>query len=257
MLTGSAYMRQPWGLSDIYLIRDPEYRGVRMIEPERLNEAVKIAVDNGLQFTAHSVGDGAVHTLLDAYEEANKTTPVRPTRPCITHCNFMSREAIEQMARLGVVADIQPAWLYLDARTLSAQFGDERLRYFQPLKTIFENGVIAGGGSDHMQKIGSLRSINPYNPFLGIWTTITRRARLFDGQLHPEEALSREQAIRFYTANNAYLLFLEQQVGTLEPGKLADLIVLDRDLLTCPVDDIKDAQVVSTYVGGKQVHPLP
>jgi predicted amidohydrolase YtcJ len=255
MLTGSAYMRQPWGLSDIYLIRDPEYRGVLMIEPEKLNQIVKTTVESGLQFTAHSVGDGAVHTLLAAYEEANKITPVRPTRGCITHCNFMSREAVEQMARLGVVADIQPAWLYLDARTLTAQFGNERLRYFQPLKTIFASGVIAGGGSDHMQKIGSLRSINPYNPFLGMWTTITRRARWFEGQLHPEEALTREQAIRFYTMNNAYIVFLDDQIGSLEPGKLADLIVLDRDLLTCPVDDIKGTQVVQTYVGGNQVYP--
>jgi hypothetical protein len=256
MLTGSAYMRQPWGVSDIYLITDPQYRGVLMIDAEKLNQIVKATVESGLQFTAHSVGDGAVHTLLAAYEEANKTTPVRPTRACITHCNFMSREAVEQMATLGVVADIQPAWLYLDARTLLAQFGNERLRYFQPLKTLFEQGVIAGGGSDHMQKIGSLRSINPYNPFLGMWTTITRRAKRFDGQLHPEEALTREQAIRFYTNNNAYIVFLDDQIGSLEPGKLADLIILDRDLLTCPIDDIKAAQVVATYLSGKQVYPL-
>jgi hypothetical protein len=167
----------------------------------------------------------------------------------------MSREAIEQMARLGVVADIQPAWLYLDARTLTAQFGNDRLRYFQPLRSIFEHKVIAGGGSDHMQKIGSLRSVNPYNPFLGMWVTLTRRARWFEGQLHPEEALTREQAIRFYTANNAYITFLDDQVGTLETGKLADLVVLDRDLLTCQLDEIKDANVVATYVGGKQAWP--
>ena len=134
---------------------------------------VRATVESGLQFTAHSVGDGAVHALLDAYEEVNKTTPVAPTRPCITHSNFMSREAIEQAARLGVVVDIQPAWLYLDTRTLAAQFGDDRLRYFQPLQSLFEAGVIAGGGSDHMQKIGSLRSINPYNPFLAMWVAIT------------------------------------------------------------------------------------
>lgn len=255
MLTGSAYMREPWGTSDIYLIRDPDYRGVLMIEPDKLNQIVATTIDEGLQFTAHSVGDGAVHTLLDAYEKAAKTRDIEPTRPCITHCNFMSREAVEQMARLGVVADIQPAWLYLDARTLTAQFGQDRLRYFQPLKTIFETGAIAGGGSDHMQKVGSLRSINPYNPFLGMWITITRQARWFDGQLHPEEALTREQAIRFYTMNNAHLCFLEDQIGSLEPGKLADLIILDRDLLTCETDQIKGTQVVATYLGGKQVHP--
>jgi predicted amidohydrolase YtcJ len=253
MLTGSAYMRQPWGLSDIYLIRDPAYRGLLYIEQDKLNAIVKTAVEEGLQFTAHSVGDGAVHSLLEAYEETNKTIPVRPTRPSITHCNFMSAEAIDQMVRLGVVADIQPAWLYLDARTLNAQFGEERLRYFQPLKTIFEKGAIAGGGSDHMQKIGALRSINPYNPFLGMWVTITRQARWFEGQLHPEESLSREQAIRFYTTNNAYIAGLDDQVGSLEAGKLADLIVLDRDLLTCPLDEIRETKVTATYLGGRPV----
>ena len=254
MLTGSAYMREPWGVSKIYSITDPQYQGVRFIEPEKLEQMVRATVAEGLQFTAHSVGDGAVHSLLDAYEKVNVDLPVKATRPCLTHSNFMSREAVLQMAKLGVVADIQPAWLYLDSKVLTTQFGNERLRYFQPLRTAFEQGVIVGGGSDHMQKIGSLRSINPYNPFLGIWVTLTRRARWFEGQLHPEESLSREQAIRFYTSNNAYILFLEEQVGSLESGKLADLIVVDRDLLTCPTDDIRDTQVLRTYVGGKLVH---
>lgn len=254
MLTGSAYMRQPWGVSDIYSIRDPLYRGILKIPQDQLNAIVLATVESGLQFTAHSVGDGAVHNLLDAYAAANRVTPVRPTRPCITHCNFMSREAVEQMVELGVVCDIQPAWLYLDARTLMAQFGYDRLRYFQPLKTIFELGAVAGGGSDHMQKIGSFRSINPYNPFLGMSTTITRQGKSLDKPLHPEEALSRQQAIRFYTANNAFIAFLDQEIGSLEAGKRADMIVLDRDLLECPVEQIKDAQVLSTYLDGKLVY---
>lgn len=254
MLTGSAYMREPWGVSQIYSITDPRYRGVLFIEPERLLPIVKSAVENGLQFTAHSVGDGAVTNLVDAYEEVNKQLPIKATRPCITHCNFMTAEAIDRMAALGICADIQPAWLYLDSRTLHAQFGQERTRYFQPLKTLFAKQVIAGGGSDHMQKIGSLRSVNPYNPFLGLSTTITRKARWFDGTMHPEEALSREQAIRFYTINNAHLLFLEKEAGSLEVGKQADLIVIDRDLLTCPADQIKDTQVLSTWLAGQLVY---
>lgn len=254
MLTGSAYMRQPWGVSDIYSIRDPDYRGVLFIERERLLPIVRTAVESGLQFTAHSVGDGAVHTLLDVYEEIANDMPIRDTRPCITHCNFMSAEAVEKMAALGVVADIQPAWLYLDAHTLQAQFGYDRLRYFQPLKSLFDAGAIAGGGSDHMQKIGSFRSINPYNPFLGIWVTLTRQGKHYDGQLHPEEALTREQAIRFYTRNNAYLLFLEDQVGSLEAGKRADMILIDRDILECPVDDIPPTRVLRTWVDGQLVH---
>jgi predicted amidohydrolase YtcJ len=152
-----------------------------------------------------------------------------------------------------VTVDIQPAWLYLDTRTLVAQFGYDRLRYFQPLRSLFAAGVVAGGGSDHMQKIGSLRSINPYNPFLAMETAITRRAKGYDRPLHPEEALTREQAIRFYTINNAILDFRDDQSGSLEAGKLADFIVLDRDLLTCPVSEIRTAQVLRTYLGGRLV----
>ncbi len=255
MLTGSAYMRKPWGVSEIYSIRDPDYRGVLFVPRDRLLPIVRAALESGLQFTAHSVGDGAVHQLLDVYQEVNETLPVKKLRPCVTHSNFMSREAVEQAARLGVVLDIQPIWLYLDAKTLSDQFGNERLRYFQPLKSIFAAGGIAGGGSDHMQKIGSLRSINPYNPFLGMATAVTRRGKNLAEPLHIEEALTREQALRFYTRNNAYITFREDTIGTLEVGKLADFAILDTDLLTCPDEAIRDTKVAATYVGGRKVYP--
>jgi predicted amidohydrolase YtcJ len=105
-----------------------------------------------------------------------------------------------------------------------------------------------------MQKIGSLRSVNPYNPFLGMWITLVRQPRWTDQPLHPEQRLSREQAIRLYTINNAWLTFEEQHKGSLERGKLADFIVLDRDLLTCAVDEVRDVQVQQTYVGGRRVY---
>jgi predicted amidohydrolase YtcJ len=148
---------------------------------------------------------------------------------------------------------IQPAWLYLDTRTLVSHFGYDRLRYFQPLKSLFEAGAVPAGGSDHMQKIGSLRSNNPYDPFLAMWTAVTRQAHWYEGQLHPEEALSREQAIRFYTINCAQALFQDKYVGSLEKGKFADFIILDTDLLTCPADAIRDAKVLRTYMDGKLV----
>lgn len=253
MLTGSAYMREPWGVSAMYGITDPNYRGLLFIPKDRLREMVRATTQEGLQFTAHSVGDGAVQALLDAYEEVGRDLPLRRTRPCIEHSNFMSREAVEQAARLGVMLDIQPAWLYLDTRTLAKQFGYDRLRYFQPLRSIVAAGGVAGGGSDHMQKIGSVRSNNPYNPFLGMATAVTRQARWYEGRLHPEESLSRKQAIRFYTVNNARILFLEDVIGSLEAGKFADLVVLDRDLLTCPEDQIASTQVLRTYFNGKLV----
>jgi len=254
MLTGSAYMLQPWGKSEMYGITDDAYRGVLNIPRDQLLKMVERTSQHGLQFTAHSVGDGAVETLMNVYEEVNQEKPIKDLRLCVTHSNFMTHDAIAKAAKLGVVVDIQPAWLYLDTRTLVKQFGYDRLRYFQPLSSLFAAGVVAGGGSDHMQKIGSLRSINPYNPFLGMWTTITRSAKWYEGKLHPEEALTREQAIQFYTRNNAYLLFWENDLGSLEPGKRADFIIVDRDLLTCPLDDLKDTQVLQTWVDGKQVY---
>jgi len=253
MLTGSAYMTKPWGLSKIYAINDPEYRGVLFIPKDRLLPMVKTATECGLQFTTHAVGDGAVETLLDVYQELSRTMPIREMRHCITHSNFMSRESVDKLTRLNVIALAQPAWLYLDTRTLAQQFGYDRLRWFQPWRSIFEAGGIVAGGSDHMQKTGSLRSINPYDPFLSMWTAITRRAKWYEGQLHPKEGLDREQAIRMYTINCALALFLDKSVGSLEKGKLADFVVVDTDLLTCPVDAVKKTQVLRTYFDGRLV----
>jgi hypothetical protein len=253
MLTGSAYMRQPWGVSKVYSIDDPQYRGMLFIEPDKLYRIMRATLSNDLQFAAHTVGDGAVHAFIEAAERVSSEFPVRDKRPNISHSNFMSMEAIEKMSRLGVVANMQPAWLYLDGATLLRQFGAERLAYFQPYRTLIDRGVIVGGGSDHMQKIGSLRSINPYNPFLGIWTVLTRQPRWMKGTLQPEQKISRQEAIRFYTVNNAYLTFEEKEKGSLEKGKLADFIILNKDILTCAVDDIRSIEVQETYLGGKQV----
>ena len=254
MLTGSAYMLQPWGVSRVYSITDPNYRGMRFIEPAKLYQILKTAIQNDLQPTAHSVGDGAVTEMVDAYERINRELPVRAARPSISHSNFMTADAIRRVKDMGVVLDLQPVWLWLDGATLRKQFGDARLTYFQPYRSLFDAGVIAGGGSDHMQKIGSLRSINPYNPWLGMWTTLARQARWTDQPVHPEQRITRREAIQLYTTNNAYLTFTEKEKGSLEKGKLADFIVLDRDVLTCPLEQVKDIQVEQTFLAGKRVY---
>ena len=258
MLTGSAYMQKPWGVSSIYGISDPEYRGVRYIDPEKLYQISKLALSNDLQMTAHSVGDAAVELLVNTYATIDSADfLVRDKRPCVTHCNFMTPEVIDTMARLGIVADLQPAWLWLDGATLRKQFGDDRMRYFQPYRTLFEKQVMVGGGSDHMQKIGSLRSVNPYNLFLGMWIALNRVPRSAVNAIQAEESITREQAIRLYTINNAWLSFEETKKGSIEPGKLADLVVLETDLLTCPLVQVKDIQVNQTYIGGKLVYQRP
>jgi len=253
MLTGSAFMMEPWGVSKIYGIDDPQYKGVQQIKRDDLVKIVRKVAASGLQFTAHSVGDGAVKLLLDVYGEVNKEIPLKDTRPCVTHCNFMAPISIAKAAKLGAVVDMQPIWFWMDGHTLLKQFGNERMARFQPLRSVFDAGIPVGGGSDHMQKIGGLRSINPYNPWLGMWITVARKCRFLDEPLHLETGITREEAIRMYTINNAKVLLQEKDTGSLEAGKRADFIILDRDVLTCPIDDLKDTKVRETWLGGRIV----
>ena len=150
------------------------------------------------------------------------------------------------------MVDIQPAWLYLDTRTLAAQFGYDRLRYFQPLHEPVR------GRRDRRRRLrphAEDRLAPVDQPVQSVPGDVGRdhaaRRKGYEGRLHPEEALTREQAIRFYTINNAHLLFLEDRIGSLEAGKHADFVVLDRDLLTCPEDEIRDTKVLTTYLNGK------
>ena len=254
MLTGSAFMSQPWGVSEIYRISDPTYRGIQFIPDEKLAQIVEKAYDHGFQFVAHCQGDASVDALLRAYEALDREESIRDRRMCIGHGSFQRLDLVRRAAAIGVVADSQPAWLYLDASVLLRQFGKERLRYFIPLKTWFSEGGVVAGGSDHMIGQDPEASINLYSPFWGMWIAITRRARWVDEPVIPEEAISREQAIRLYTANAAFVELAEKEKGSLEVTKLADFIVIDRDILTCPVDEIRQIQVERTYLGGKLVY---
>lgn len=251
MLNGSAYMRDPWPKGPIYQVVEDDYRGLLFIKPEQLRIVLEEAARRGWQMTAHTAGEGAMDVLLDAYDDINRTVPIRDLRWCITHANFPSQRNLELCRRLGVVADVQPAWLYKDGTTMQKLLGPERIRWFQPYKTWLKYTTI-GGGSDHMIRIDSIHATNPWNPWLGIWETLTRETE-GGARPNPEECLDREQAIRLYTINNAYLHHEEKQKGSLELGKLADFIMIDRDVLTCPVDEILRVKVLGTFVGGKLV----
>ena len=252
--SGTAYMLEPWGESDIFAISDPQYRGNLVLSGDRLERIIRAAANSGLQFTGHVVGDAAVTELVRAYGAVNSESSIRHLRPSLTHANFITEQAIGQMAEWGVVADMQPAWLYLDSHNLLDQWGEDRLRHFQPLKSLFAAGVLVAGGSDHWHRLDSFSATNPFNPFLGMWIALKRQPRYVDHAVNGEQALTREQALRLYTTNAAYILFREEQVGSLEPGKYADMIVVDRDILESELDDIRDTRVLHTYVNGELVY---
>ena len=125
MLNGTAYMRQPWPqVKRIKSSRD-NYRGLLFIQPEQLHMVVEEAARRGWQMTAHTAGEGAMDVLLDAYELVNRQTPIKERRFCITHANFPSQRNLERCRRLGVCADVQPAWLWKDGTTLLKVLGED------------------------------------------------------------------------------------------------------------------------------------
>lgn len=254
ILTGTAYLREPWGVRSmpIYNISDPDYRGVVKYSFEQLTKIISVVDKSGWVFTAHCTGGGAVDLLLDVFEDINAKIPIREKRFSIIHGNFFDDNAIKRMQGLGVLANIQPAWFYKDADAMNYILGIERIKTFNPYNTMIKEGVILCGGSDHMVKLDANTSINPYNPFIGMWTMITRTTD--SGKIiEPDEAITRRQALEIYTINNAFATSEEALKGSIEVGKLADLAVLSEDLLECPVNRIKDIQSDLTIVGGKVV----
>jgi len=256
VLIGTAYMREPWGVGDTYQITDPSYRGLLNVKPELLNALYLAAAQRGWRLTAHCTGEAAVDLLLDCYENIQKQMEIRPRRFEICHANFQSAKNFDICKHLGIVADMQPAWLYKDGASLLKTLGPRRMKWFEPLESWFDNGLIIAGGSDHMIGLDSLASTNPWNPWLGMWIALTRHMEQ-GGILNPPECLTREQAVCFYTINGARLNFDEDKKGSLKSGKYADLIMVDRDLLQCPVDDVRGTKVLLTMVDGKVVWETP
>ena len=252
MLNGTAYMRQPWPKGETYQVVEDDYRGLLFVDPEQVKVLVEEAAKRKWQVTAHTAGEAAMDVLLDAYDFVNRQIPIKDMRYCITHANFPSKHNLERCKKLGVCADVQPAWLYKDGATLARVLGKERIHWFQPYKSWLEFTTI-GGGSDHMIKLDPIQAVNPWSPWLGIATAVTRKLES-GAVLNPDERLSREQALRLYTINNAYLHNEEKEKGSLEVGKLGDAIIIDRDYLTCPEADIAGTRVVMTIIGGKVVY---
>jgi predicted amidohydrolase YtcJ len=252
MLNGSAYMREPWPKGPAYQVVEEDYHGLLFIQPEQLKIVLEEAAKRGWQMTAHTAGEGAMDVLLDAYNATNDKTAIKDLRWCITHANFPSQRNLELCRKLGVCADVQPAWLYKDGAFMVKVLGEARVKWFQPYKTWLDYTTI-GGGSDHMIRTDSIKSTNPWNPWLGMWVAMTRETEL-GAPLNVAEQLTREQAIRLYTLNNAYLHHEEKEKGSIEIGKLADVILIDRDILRCPVDEFLRVKVLGTIVGGKLVY---
>jgi len=255
VLYGTAFMRAPYGPDSfsLYGFSDPTYRGDLRINAEKLKNIIRTGHRLGWQMSSHVTGDAGVDAVLDAVEAANADSPIAPKRYTLIHAYFPNPETAKRAARLGVCVDTQPAWYYKDGDALADALGATRLKSFIGLKTWQDAGVKTAINSDHMQGFGRATSLNPYDPFIAIYTAVTRKTEsgLVIG---PEERISRRDALRMVTLDAAWLSFDEDKKGSLEVGKLGDLAILSEDLLTCPEDRIREIRAVATVVGGKVVH---
>lgn len=254
MTIGTAYQRQPYGPfgRQLYGKTDPNDRGQLFATPEKFLAVFRAARQRGWAVSAHTQGGGAIDLFLDTMEALDREQAIAPSRSHLIHASFQSPQAIARMKRLGIAADVQAAWLYCDGPALEKVFGYDGLRYFFPLRSYLDAGVMVAGGSDHMIGYDKNRAVNPYNPFHGLWVSVTRKT-IRGNVLHAEEKVKREEALKTYTIWAAWRQFAEKTKGSIEPGKLADMVVIDRDYLTCPEDDIRLIEPIMVILDGKVV----
>ncbi|HPJ66523.1 MAG TPA: amidohydrolase [Desulfobacteraceae bacterium] len=258
ILTGTARMREPYGAKGplhkkVYGHKDSDFKGVVIFDQATYDKLAEVAYELNIPMTAHCVGDGALDVLLGAYKKVDAVHSIKGRRFAVTHGDFTPEDSLQWMADHGVVVIGQVAWLYKDGALLSQVLTERTIKTFYPFKTMERLGVVTSGGSDLMIKWDPVKAVNPYHPWLAMHTIVTRQVEN-DGVLVPEERISRESALRQYTINGAYVSFSEGFKGSIEVGKAADLAVLNKDYLTCPVDEIKEIYSLRTIVGGKTVH---
>jgi predicted amidohydrolase YtcJ len=154
---------------------------------------------------------------------------------------------------MGICANLQPAWFFKDVEAVDSILGHSKTAIFHPYRRLADAGVLINVGSDHMVGWYANTSINPYNPFLAMYAMVTRKTDR-GSVFHPEEALTREEAIKAYTINNARATSEESIRESTEPGKLAGMAVLSNDILLCPEDSIRNIIAVMTILGGSIVY---
>lgn len=255
ILAGTAFMREPYGVSarTLYGVDDPAYRGFLTLTREQIADAVDVGHVHGWQMAAHVTGNAGVDVVLDAFEAAQTRHPMPDRRHTLIHAYFADPATAARAARLGVPIDTQPAWYYKDADALAEALGPTRFQSFIGLRTWLDAGATTAINTDHMFGLDPDTAMNPFNPFLTMATAITRRTE--GGQvIGARERVSRLEALRMMTIDAARLNFDEAVKGTIEAGKLGDLVILSDDLLTCAEDRIKSITADLTMIGGRVVY---
>ena len=231
----------------------PETSGYLTQKEAELQPMLEEALRRGVQVETHAIGDRANRVILDLYEKAMKAVPaeqrkIREPRWRVEHAQILSAADIPRFAKLGVIASMQPSHAISDLFFAPSRLGKERLAGAYAWQSILKSGAIVSGGSDAPVERGE--------PMIEFYAAVARKSikgESADGW-HPEQAVSREQALKFFTVAPAYAAFEEKDKGSLEPGKLADLTVLSKDIMKIAEPEILTTMCAMTVIGGEIVY---
>jgi len=241
--SATAYFFEPY--SD-----DPKASGLlhgQMFPQGVMEKRILAADQGGLQVAIHAIGDRANAVILDIFERTARQSGERDRRFRIEHAQHLRPSDLPRFGKLKVIASVQPYHLIDDGRWAETKIGRERARWTYPFRSFLANGATLACGSDW--------PVAPMDPVMGIYAAVTRRTldeKNPDGWI-PEQKISLAEAIRGFTINGAYAEFAEKKKGSIEPGKLADLVVLDKDLFALRPEEIRAANVLLTMVDGEIV----
>jgi predicted amidohydrolase YtcJ len=221
-----------------------DYCGVLAEEPQSLKQRMEAAHLAGFQISVHAIGDKTIDIVLGIYEDILLRHPKKDHRHRVEHVSVIRPDFVDRMSRLGLIAVVQPGFLYYLGDSWIANIGPARIENSVAIKTMIENNIMVAASSD--------RPVTDGNPWYIIWSAVQRKS--ISGQdLSSSQCIDISQALQLYTVNGAYANFAEDRLGTISPGKYADLIVLDQNPLAIDVQAIKDIRVMKTLIGGKVV----
>jgi predicted amidohydrolase YtcJ len=238
---GTALLREPWPDAK------DGYRGNQTVPTETLAEVARACAAERWSLGVHAVGGAAIDLVLDVFAEIDRETPIRPLRFSLIHAYLWpSPENVATASRLGVVVATQPPMQWKFGPGLVAKFGTERVGRATPVRSWLDGGVAVAGGSDGPGI--------PLEPLFGMWTARTRRVEGLPEPLGIEEAVSAEEALALYTTGACFGAFAEHERGVLREGMLADWAASSVDPLTAEPDELLEATVLQTAVGGRVVY---
>ena len=228
----------------------PDTSGYFRQKPEELSPMFEEALRRGIQIETHAIGDRANRVILDLYEKAFQTVSpnerkIREPRWRVEHAQNLTEQDLPRFAKLGVIASMQPSHAISDLFFAPARLGMERLAGAYPWNSLLKSGAIICGGSDAPVERGE--------PMIEFYAAVARKSvKGFSGEgWHPEQAVSREEALKMFTIAPAYAAFDESDKGSIEVGKLADLTVLSKDIMKIPEPEILQTKCVMTVIGGE------